>query len=105
VGQKSDFLHFPGKATPTLRDRTAKLAKSSEPTVQKNSLRGCDPRVVNVWELLGETSGIQPEKKVQNDCTNEGTSSDADGVSYARPLKVTKAERLLKRGSYACALM
>jgi hypothetical protein len=38
-GTKSDFLDFPGKATPKPRDKTAKLAKSSEMTVQRNSLR------------------------------------------------------------------
>jgi hypothetical protein len=30
---------------------------------------------------------------VQKDSTNEGTSPDADGVNYARPLKVIKAKR------------
>jgi hypothetical protein len=39
------------------------------------------------------------------DCTNERTSPDPDGVNYARPLKVTKAKRFLKRGSYTCALI
>jgi hypothetical protein len=39
-GTKSDFLDFPGEATPALVDKTAKLAKSSETTVQRNSLIG-----------------------------------------------------------------
>jgi hypothetical protein len=32
--------------------------------------------------------------------TNEGTSPSPDGINYARPLKVSKAERFLKRGSF-----
>jgi hypothetical protein len=80
---KSDFL---GEATPALRDKTAKLAKSSETSVQKNSLRGCDLPASqrNKW--------CQPPKTVQKDHTNEGTYSDPDRVSHARPLKVTIAK-------------
>jgi hypothetical protein len=33
-------------------DKAAKLAKSSGTSVQKNSLRGCDPQVVNVPNFL-----------------------------------------------------
>jgi hypothetical protein len=69
------------------------LAKSSEPTVEKNSLRGHNPRVASAPQLFRETSGIHLSETVQKDCTNAGTSPDADGVNYARPLKVTKAER------------
>jgi hypothetical protein len=36
-GTKSDFLNFPGEVTPALRDKTAKLAKSSEMTVKKTN--------------------------------------------------------------------
>jgi hypothetical protein len=39
MGQKFDF---PRKATPALGNKTTKLAESSEETVQRNSLRGCD---------------------------------------------------------------
>jgi hypothetical protein len=42
-GTKSNFLDFPGKATPASRNRIVKRAKSSEMTVQKNSLTGCNP--------------------------------------------------------------
>jgi hypothetical protein len=42
-------------------------------------------------QLLRGISGIQPSA-VQKDFTNEGTSPDADGVDYARHLKVAKAE-------------
>jgi hypothetical protein len=52
--------------------------------------------MVGIPQLLRETSGIQPHETVQKDCTNEGTSPDPDGVNYARPLQVTKAERFLK---------
>jgi hypothetical protein len=38
-GTKSDFLDFLGEATLALMDKTAKLAESSEITVQRNSLR------------------------------------------------------------------
>jgi hypothetical protein len=41
-GTKSDFLDFPEKVTPTPRDKTTKLAESSETSVQRNSKRGCD---------------------------------------------------------------
>jgi hypothetical protein len=34
---RSDFLDFPGKVTPTPRDKSAKLAKSSEMTVERNA--------------------------------------------------------------------
>jgi hypothetical protein len=51
-GTKSDFLDFLGEATPTLRDRTTKLAKSSETIIQRNSLRGRDLRAVSVPQLL-----------------------------------------------------
>jgi hypothetical protein len=68
-GTKSDFLEA---ATPALRDKTAKLAKSSETTVQKNRLRGCDPRVVSIPQLLRGTSGVQPLKTAQKDCTMRG---------------------------------
>jgi hypothetical protein len=95
-GTKSDFLDFVGKATPAPRDKTAKLTKSSETTVQKKkkSLRrqnhsSCQhPR-----NFLRGTNDVQPCETVQKDCTNEGTSPDPDGVKYARPLKVTKAGR------------
>jgi hypothetical protein len=53
-------------------DKTAKLAESSEMTVQKNSLKGYNFQVVGVLQLLRETSGIQPPETVQKDCTNEG---------------------------------
>jgi hypothetical protein len=42
-GKKSDFLNFLREATPAPVDKTAKLAVSSEKTVQRNSLRGCNP--------------------------------------------------------------
>jgi hypothetical protein len=73
------------------------MAKSSETTVQKNSLRGQDPQVI-ILQLLRGTSGVQQPKTFQKDCTNEGTSPDPNGISYARPLKVTKAERFKKGG-------
>jgi hypothetical protein len=92
-GTKSNFLDFPGEVTPTPRDKTAKLAKSPETTVQKNGLRGCKPQAVSFPQLLREASGVQPHKTVQKNCTNEGISPDADGVNYAQPLKVTEAER------------
>jgi hypothetical protein len=74
-------------------DKTVKFAESSEMTVQRNSVRGCDARVVSIPQLLSGTSGVQPHETVQNDCTDEGTSPDPDGSQYARPLKVTKAKR------------
>jgi hypothetical protein len=40
-GTKSDFLR---EVIPAPRVRTAKLAESSEATVQRNNLRGCDPQ-------------------------------------------------------------
>jgi hypothetical protein len=104
MGQNLTFWTFP-ESTPAPRDRNAKLAKSSEMTVQKNSLRGCNPQAVSVPQLLRRASDIQPPKTIQKDCINEVTSPDPDGVNYARPLKVTKAERFLKGGSYACALI
>jgi hypothetical protein len=104
-GTKSDFLDFLGEATPIPKDKTAKLAESLETTVYRNSLRGRDPQVVSVLQLLRGTSSTEPCETVQKDCTNEGTSPDPDRVNYARPLKVTKTERFLKRGSYACALI
>jgi hypothetical protein len=64
-------------------------------TVQRNSLRGLNPLVVSIPQLRG-TSDIQPCETVKKYCTNEGTSPDPDGVNYARPLKVTKAERFSK---------
>jgi hypothetical protein len=42
---------------------------------------------------------IQPPKTVQKECT------DSDGVNYARPLKVSKAERFFIRCSYTCVLI
>jgi hypothetical protein len=66
-------------------------------TVQRNNLRGCELQVVGVHQLLRRTSGIQPPETIQKDCTNWGTSPDLNEVSYARPLKVTKAKRFLKR--------
>jgi hypothetical protein len=59
--------------------------------------------VVSVPQLLRGTSGIKPPEIVQKDCTNEETSPDADGVSYARPLKVTEAERFLKGLLHMCS--
>jgi hypothetical protein len=80
-------------------------------TIQKNGLRGCNPQVNSIPQLLREASGIQPSETVQNENrlfkirTNEGTSSDPPGVNDARPLKVTKAERSKKQGSYTHALI
>jgi hypothetical protein len=54
--------------------------------------------VVSVPQLLRGTSGIQPPETVQKDCKNEVISPDADGVNYARLLKVAKVKRFLKRG-------
>jgi hypothetical protein len=102
LGTKSDFLGGLGEATHALRDKTAKLAKSSEMTVKRNSLRGCDPQMVSVPQLLGGTSGIQQPKTAQKRCTNERTSPDVHGVNYARPLKVTKVERF-KKGGHMCS--
>jgi hypothetical protein len=61
--------------------------------------------VVSIPQLLREISGVQPHETVQKDRTNERTSPDAGGISYARPLKVAKAERFLKWGSYICVLI
>jgi hypothetical protein len=61
-GTKSDFL---GEATPALGDKTAKLEKFLETTVQRNSLRGCRTQAVGVPQLLRGTSGIQPSETVQ----------------------------------------
>jgi hypothetical protein len=55
-GRSYDFL---GKATPAPREKTAKLAESSETTVQRNSLRGRDPRVVR------RRTSVQLPKTVQ----------------------------------------
>jgi hypothetical protein len=78
-------------------DKSCQIGKIFRETVQRNSLRGHDSQSVRIPQLLRGTSGIQPLKTVQKDCTNEGTSPAPDGVNYARPLKVTKAERFLKR--------
>jgi hypothetical protein len=72
-------------------NKTAKLAKSSEVSVQRNSLRGQNPRAVSIPQLLRGTSAVRPPETVQKDHTNKGTSLDLDRVNYARPLKVTKA--------------
>jgi hypothetical protein len=82
-GTKSDLLDFLGEATSASRDKTAKLAKSSETIFQRNSLRGHDLQVVSIPQLLKKTSGVQPPKAFQKDCTNEGTSLDPDGVNYS----------------------
>jgi hypothetical protein len=37
-GTKSEFLDFPEESTPTPRDKAAKLAKSSEKTVQNKTV-------------------------------------------------------------------
>jgi hypothetical protein len=50
-GTKSDFLDFLGEPTRSLRNKTAKLANSSE-TVQRNSLRGWNPQVVSIPNFL-----------------------------------------------------
>jgi hypothetical protein len=81
------------------------MTESSETTVQKNSLRGHNRQAVCVSQLLRGTSGVQP---LQKNCTQQGTSPDLYKVNYARPVKVTKAERFLKRGqrgSYTRALI
>jgi hypothetical protein len=39
-GTKSDFFGLSGRSTPAPRDKAAKLAKSSEMTIQRNSLKG-----------------------------------------------------------------
>jgi hypothetical protein len=57
-GTKSDSLDFLGEATPTLRNKTAKLAESSDMNVQRNSVRGCNPSAVSVSQLLRGTSDI-----------------------------------------------
>jgi hypothetical protein len=55
---KSYLLDFSEKATPAPRYRTAKLTKSSDMTVQRNSLRGCDSLEVRIPQLLRGTSGL-----------------------------------------------
>jgi hypothetical protein len=81
-GTESDFLDLPGEATHAPRDKTTK--QSSEKTIQRNSLRGHDPK----WPMSSNFSG-----GIQKICTNERTSPDPGGVNYAKPLKVTKIER------------
>jgi hypothetical protein len=93
-GTKSDFL---GEDSVALWDKTAKLAKSSETAVQRNSLRGRDPQAISVFQLLRRTSGVQPPETVEKDYTNEGTSPDPNGVNYAKTLQVTKANGFFKK--------
>jgi hypothetical protein len=96
MGQNLTFWTFQEKPLLHRGCRIAILAKSSEMTVQRNSLRGRNPQVISVPQVLQEKSGIRPCETVQKDCTNEGTSPDADGVSYItyiRSLNVTKAQR------------
>jgi hypothetical protein len=73
-------------------DKTAKLAESSERTVQRNSVSRHNLREVSMPQIRGR-SGIQPRETVQKDYTNKGTSPDPDGLNHDRPLKVTKTER------------
>jgi hypothetical protein len=47
-------MAFQEKVLLTLGDKTAKLSKSSETTVQRNSLRGHDPQVVSIPNFLEE---------------------------------------------------
>jgi hypothetical protein len=93
VGQNLIFWTFREKS---LLHQGAELPNWQN--LQRNSLRGCHSQVVSIPQLLRETSGIQPHEIVQKDCTDEGTSPAADGVSYARSVKVTKAKRFFKRG-------
>jgi hypothetical protein len=79
MGQKS---YFPGEVTPGSEGKNCQIGKIFS--------RNCS-------ELFKRAT-------VQKGYTNEGTSPDLDGVNYARPLKVTIAERFLK-GSYTCALI
>jgi hypothetical protein len=46
-------------------DKTTKLAESSETTIQRNSLKGCNPQVVNIPQILRGTSGIQLPETVK----------------------------------------
>jgi hypothetical protein len=71
-GTKSNFL---GESYSWQIGQTAKLAKSSEATVQRNSLRGLQ------FKRSTQTRRLPP---------------DLDEVNYAKLLKVTKAERLKK---------
>jgi hypothetical protein len=58
------------RSTPASRDRTAKLAKSSELTVQRDSLRGHDPQVVDIPQHINKWHSATCT--VQKECTNGG---------------------------------
>jgi hypothetical protein len=79
-------MTFQEKLLLTPGDKTAKLAKPSDATVQKN---------ISISQLLRGRRGVQPLETDQKDNTNEGISLDLDKVNYARPLKV-KVERFFK---------
>jgi hypothetical protein len=55
------------------------------------------PQSVTISQLLRGANGIRPPETVLKDCTSEGTAPDPDGVSYARPPKVTKTEIFFKK--------
>jgi hypothetical protein len=65
-----------------IRHQTAKSAKYSEATVQRNSIRGLQ------FKRTTQRRGLPP---------------DLDGVNYARSLKLTKAKRL-KNGDLTLVL-
>jgi hypothetical protein len=90
-----------------LMDQTAKLAKSSKTTVQRNTLNRHDPPwAVSIPQLLTSQRNKWFSTTLDNSkrLHKWGEFSRSRWSPWCQTVKVTNAERL-KRGSYTCALI
>jgi hypothetical protein len=61
--------HFPGEDNPGSRGQNCLIDRIFRDGWSRSSLRGCEPQVVCILQLLRGTSGIQPPETVQKETT------------------------------------
>jgi hypothetical protein len=106
-GTKSDFLDFQGKTTSAPRDRTAKLAKSSETTVQKKQFK----RMQSLSGQCPQTSQRNKWHSAIQDSSKGLTNEDFSRCRWSQLCQTSKSNQSQEifltggRGFYACAVI
>jgi hypothetical protein len=98
-GTKFDFLDFPGESTPTLKDKTTKLAKSSKMTIQRS------------WPPRGLCPPTLEEQMAFSHLRQFKRTAQLRGLLQIQMESITQTSKssqswdILSRGSYTCALI
>jgi hypothetical protein len=73
-----DIPDFPGEANPGSGEQNCQIGRILRDNCSEKQFQRTWPASVSILQLLRGTSGVQPPKTCQKDCTNEGTSPDPD---------------------------